>query len=113
MNHVYETTEWKVLRNRVLEEADYICLVCGGVASTAHHVYYTDNFWNKDLLVPLCWSCHENTHGGIWEFNPKGYCERCNTPCCMFVDEEHGWTFDPSQDPSRCYCTWQAESDSQ
>jgi len=55
---------WRELRDECLAQAHYVCDHCAGVANTAHHIRYDEDFSFDCLenLVALCWDCHRELH---------------------------------------------------
>jgi hypothetical protein len=60
-----KSKEWKKIRKRVLESADYLCAGCGGTASAVHHRDYRPRVLigeDDAPLIPLCSECHDAIH---------------------------------------------------
>lgn len=60
---------WKRVRERVLEQSNYTCVFCGGVASQVHHRKYPRGHIAGEFkqeryayLVPICAKCHMKQH---------------------------------------------------
>ena len=87
----YQTEEWKILRQDVLEEFFFECQEClkkGKYtrADCVHHVnevkkrpdlalskFYTDhNKKQRRQLVPLCNTCHNAVHDKLGEWQKQG-----------------------------------------
>ena len=61
----YSDPLWPVLRERVLDSADYLCAECGRLATCVHHVNpIAAGGPPLDLtnLTPLCRRCHTVAH---------------------------------------------------
>jgi 5-methylcytosine-specific restriction endonuclease McrA len=65
-----KSSSWKERRKELLEEAEYICDVCGGKATQIHHLDYKNlggEMLNVDVIA-VCNKCHQEIHG-----EPKTY----------------------------------------
>ena len=65
-----QSSEWMVIRNRVLARDKECCLRCEGVANQIHHITYSTAAMNGDddtQLVSLCGGCHH-----VVEFRADG-----------------------------------------
>lgn len=57
--NVYETVDWIILRETVLDRDGHKCYVCGCRATVAHHLTYAYGvLCNPRWLISLCWNCH-------------------------------------------------------
>ncbi len=58
-----QSSEWKIIRDRILAMDNYVCRVCSGVANNVHH-RSNENYQKPkdDNLVSLCRRCHEAIH---------------------------------------------------
>lgn len=85
----YHTSEWKKLRQAVLDRDGGMCVVCGQRASVVHHVVPVDDsnitdpyvVWSMDNLVSVCPLCHGAIHAKLsgasatadgWIFDDEG-----------------------------------------
>lgn len=68
-NNYLKSEEWKQLRKKILKNIKYLCIDCGGRATSVHHISYEKLYTNKENedLVPLCDLCHKKRHGLIKE----------------------------------------------
>ena len=66
----YNSEEWEIQREQVLDEADNICQECGDLAEEVHHIIfltlenvndYTISL-NPKNLIALCHKCHNKRH---------------------------------------------------
>lgn len=64
----YNSTPWKVLSAKRLQDDDYRCAWCGGIATEVDHIIEikTDEGWDKrldyDNTRSLCHDCHDKRH---------------------------------------------------
>lgn len=56
--------QWKALRLEFLDSKDWVCEICGGGATQAHHLTY-ERLGREDFedLQALCRICHNKQHG--------------------------------------------------
>ena len=64
---IYNSREWKILRQVVMAKAGYICEECGkAIAEDVHHVIPITADWERRLdynnLKALCVRCHNRKH---------------------------------------------------
>lgn len=64
----YNSSEWRILANKRLQDDKYKCVMCGKVASEVDHIVpiQTDDGWARRLdysnTQSLCLSCHNKKH---------------------------------------------------
>lgn len=62
----YESDEWKLLRDRVLQYFKYKCNRCGKIATEVHHKQTLKEAWHLRFqwnnLEALCHDCHDEEH---------------------------------------------------
>lgn len=64
----YNSTPWKVLSAKRLQDDDYRCAWCGGIATEVDHIIEikSDEGWDKrldyDNTRSLCHDCHDKRH---------------------------------------------------
>lgn len=67
----YSSKEWKILKEKILQDYQYRCQYkgCGKLAADVHHIKYiqTDEGWelrlDYDNCIPLCIEHHNYIHG--------------------------------------------------
>ena len=73
-NKFYSTTEWKYLRQQILERDDHKCFLCRCEDKlTVHHILYINAGYQDFKLEPLnlitlCPSCHYKIHKMCYNF---------------------------------------------
>ena len=64
----YKSNEWKLLKDKKLQEEQYLCERCKKLATEVHHIKYiqTEEGWllrlDYDNLEALCVECHNYRH---------------------------------------------------
>lgn len=64
----YNSTEWRTLSRKKLQDDRYRCVMCGGIASEVDHIQaiQTDAGWERRLDISntrsLCLDCHNKRH---------------------------------------------------
>jgi len=60
MSSLYSTAEYKRNRKLILEQGQYICHYCNGIADTADHIIPVSQGGTNELsnLLPACRSCN-------------------------------------------------------
>ena len=64
----YNSTEWRILSSKRLQDDNYICAMCGGVATEVDHIkaIQTPEGWELRLdynnTQSLCTVCHNHKH---------------------------------------------------
>ena len=64
----YKSNEWKLLKNKKLQDEQYLCERCKKLATEVHHIKYiqTEEGWplrlDYDNLEALCTDCHNYRH---------------------------------------------------
>ena len=64
----YNSEEWKLLKDKKMQDEQYRCERCGNLAEEVHHIepIQTDEGWEKrleyDNLECLCIECHNYRH---------------------------------------------------
>jgi len=66
----YGSTAWIKCRNGYMQSRNYVCELCGGVATICHHkvpltpetINNPEIALNWDLLQALCHECHNKIH---------------------------------------------------
>lgn len=58
-------SEMKRMRKQALEDANYICQMCGGEAKLVHHKDNSKDNHSKDNLIPMCYKCHRQLHAKL------------------------------------------------
>jgi hypothetical protein len=78
---IVSKNEWNKIRIKTLEDANYVCEICGGRSSDryldCHEVWIYDDINHIQKLekfMALCTYCHEVKHIGLAE--KRGYLER-------------------------------------
>ena len=68
----YNSSEWKTIRNFVLQRDFYMCTICGAPhAKTVHHIKELTPLnigdpaiaMNPNNLITVCMQCHDEIHG--------------------------------------------------
>lgn len=65
----YNNREWRTLSSVYMQDKQYQCEGCGGIATEVHHVdpIQTDTGWLRrldyDNLMAVCVDCHNEQHG--------------------------------------------------
>lgn len=63
---------WPAVAARIRRLDDYKCVVCNATNCElhVHHIVYVSNFGThqKNNLITLCRSCHEEEHGHVFDF---------------------------------------------
>lgn len=60
-----QTSYWKAVREKVMEESDGKCDICGDEATDVHHTTYENHGREHDHLedlISVCSSCHSDLH---------------------------------------------------
>ena len=64
----YKSNEWKLLKDKKLQDEQYLCERCKKLATEVHHIKYiqTEEGWllrlEYDNLEALCTDCHNYRH---------------------------------------------------
>lgn len=64
----YNSSEWRILSRKILQDQGYKCAWCGAIAEGVDHIreIKTDEGWERRLdptnLRPLCHACHDKRH---------------------------------------------------
>ena len=64
----YKSIEWKLLKDKKLQDEQYLCERCSKLATEVHHIKYiqTEEGWplrlEYDNLEALCTNCHNYRH---------------------------------------------------
>ena len=64
----YKSNEWKLLKDKKLQDEQYLCERCSKLATEVHHIKYiqTEEGWllrlDYDNLEALCTDCHNYRH---------------------------------------------------
>lgn len=70
----YETIDWYILRETVLERDHWRCIVCGRRAFQAHHLTYAFGLLcDPKWLVSVCSKCHFKIHWKGKEYEQNLY----------------------------------------
>lgn len=65
----YNSLDWRTLSAKRLQDDEYKCLWCGGIATEVDHIVEikTPDGWNRRLdysnTRSLCHTCHDKRHG--------------------------------------------------
>lgn len=69
------SSAWRTLRAKKLQDAHYTCEKCGGIATDAHHIVPLHVNWNLRLdynnLAALCDRCHREAEKSRGESQEK------------------------------------------
>lgn len=75
----YNSSEWRLLSSKVIQDAGYRCIWCGDIATEVDHIeeIQTDSGWIKrldyDNCRALCTACHNKRHGRFQSKNKKTF----------------------------------------